>query len=132
MSICEFCRHNVLESKKTWDYHHVNPGALHDPADSTCVFCTRLAALVKAAQPGHHKENKARYRWTLREAPQIREIKSHASITFRPAPDEQGQEEGTQLLPEVRFDVFPEDGNLLSPGSERAVTDFCARFGLYS
>lgn len=116
MSICEFCRQNVLESKKTWDYHHISIGALHDPADPTCIFCTRLAALVKAAQLGPHKETKARYRWSLREAPQIRETESHAFITFRPIPDEKGQEEDTQLLPEVRFDVFPQDGNLLSLG----------------
>ncbi|KAL0934507.1 heterokaryon incompatibility protein [Colletotrichum truncatum] len=118
MIICQFCRRNVLESQKTWDYHHVNMAALKVSAESGCVFCKRLAPFVKTVHGGIQKETKALYRWTMREVPHIRETKSNVSITFRPVPDEQGEKESTRDLPEVRFYVFHEEDLGYIPNEE--------------
>ncbi|KAK2015912.1 HET-domain-containing protein [Colletotrichum eremochloae] len=101
MTICDFCRRTVLESNKTWGYHHVNATEFDAAAKSGCVFCRKLSASVGVLDD--IDDTTAFYRWSIRETAQIRETKSYISITFRPVP---GRGKG---LPEVRFDMLPED-----------------------
>ncbi|KAK2028283.1 hypothetical protein LX32DRAFT_407034 [Colletotrichum zoysiae] len=101
MSVCGFCRRTVLESNKTWGYHHVNAAEFDAAAKSGCVFCRNLAASVVNLNDSDDAD--AFYCWSMRETAQIRETKSNISITFRPVPGR------VQELPEVCFDMFSED-----------------------
>lgn len=116
-AVCQYCKDNVLESSKIWDYYDVD---LNTPKAPGCVFCTRLAPLIQKARArcSHGLERdggKATYRWNIRKAPQIRETSSHFSITFRPVPSSchECEKNNTGELPEVMFYLFPEDGTQL-------------------
>uniref|UniRef100_L2G647 Heterokaryon incompatibility protein n=1 Tax=Colletotrichum fructicola (strain Nara gc5) TaxID=1213859 RepID=L2G647_COLFN len=107
MAICELCRKNVLESKKTWDHHHINTDTFNDAADSDCTFCRKLGGFIKALRLKPRVD--PFYRWTMRETAQIRETKSYISITFRPVSSLDHEAFIGDRLPEVRFDMFPEE-----------------------
>ncbi|KAH9230649.1 hypothetical protein K456DRAFT_1918098 [Colletotrichum gloeosporioides 23] len=107
MAICELCRKNVLESKKTWDHHHINTDTFNDAADSDCTFCRKLGEFIKALRLKPRVD--PFYRWTMRETAQIRETKSYISITFRPVSSLDHEAFIGDRLPEVRFDMFPEE-----------------------
>ncbi|KAF0316115.1 heterokaryon incompatibility protein, partial [Colletotrichum asianum] len=107
MAICKRCRENVLESNKTWDYHHINTDTFNDAADSDCIFCRKLGGFVKELDFKPRVD--AFYRWTMRETAQIRETKSYISITFRPVSSLHREGEMGDQLPEVCFDMFPEE-----------------------
>lgn len=110
--ICEDCQLNILKSEKTWDYHHVTAAKLIAATGSGCVFCQKLAA---SAGVIHGKDDtEPLYRWTIRETAQTRETKSYISITFRPVVNTGHENNKSEELPEVRFDLFPEEGWLCS------------------
>ncbi|KAK1672359.1 heterokaryon incompatibility protein [Colletotrichum godetiae] len=111
MIICKFCQATVLESGKNWDYHHQDSDSFEDSLHSRCVFCTRLAEGLDKISPwfDHDLNVKALYRWNIRQAAQIRETKSHVSITFRPVPSRTCGKLKSDDLPEVTFYLFPEE-----------------------
>ncbi|CCF34787.1 TOL [Colletotrichum higginsianum] len=107
MMICEDCQLNILKSEKTWDYHHATAAKLIAATGSGCVFCQKLAA---SAGVIHGKDDtEPLYRWTIRETAQTRETKSYISITFRPVVNTGHENNKSEELPEVRFDLFPEE-----------------------
>ncbi|KAK2058659.1 heterokaryon incompatibility protein [Colletotrichum caudatum] len=109
MIICNFCRRNVLESKKAWGYHHVSAVAFKDAADSGCVICKRLAASVGDPQPWFVDNTTALYRWNMREAPQATDFQSYVTITFRSLPGRQHRDKDSESLPQHQFYLIPED-----------------------
>lgn len=134
--ICDFCRSTVLESGKTWGYHHEDPAQFDASVEAGCVFCTRLAERlgeepdkrpdVKTSEKPSETpsgspstvapwfdqvgDTKSLYRWNMRPAARIRETKSYVSITFRPVTGRTVGPKRSEDLPEVRFDLIPEDG----------------------
>lgn len=104
---------NVLESKKSWDYHRTEAVDFEHAAKSGCVFCKRLVPSQGTLQSWfeHKDEMKALYRWNMREAIQTRDTKSYVSITFRPVPGRENGGKKSEELPELRFDLFPEEGS---------------------
>ncbi|KAI5928600.1 heterokaryon incompatibility protein-domain-containing protein [Camillea tinctor] len=106
--ICDFCRITVLESGKTWGFHHSDSAALQISARQGCVFCVKLhphgpkAAINEQAKPW--------YWWSVRRSAKIREIQQHVVITFRPV-------DSGSALPDVTFYLLPEeDEQQLQPG----------------
>ncbi|KAF5528567.1 hypothetical protein CGCA056_v001768 [Colletotrichum aenigma] len=102
MAICELCRKNVLESKKTWDHHHINTDTFNDAADSNCTFCRKLGGFIKALRLKPRVD--PFYRWAMRETAQIRETKSYISITFRPVSSLDHEAYMGDRLPEIWID----------------------------
>ncbi|KAJ0292312.1 hypothetical protein CBS470a_003001 [Colletotrichum nupharicola] len=112
MGICDFCQRNVLESEKLWGYHHSDFVDFKDAAESGCVFCERLAHATQDLKSWFDNANgtPALYRWNMREAARMRDTSSFFSITFRPVPGRRKGEAKSEDLPELRFDLFPEEG----------------------
>lgn len=112
MGICDFCQRNVLESEKLWGYHHSDFVDFKDAAESGCVFCERLAHATQDLKSWFDNANgtPALYRWNMREAARMRDTSSFFSITFRPVPGRKKGEAKSEDLPELRFDLFPEEG----------------------
>ncbi|KAK1636318.1 heterokaryon incompatibility protein-domain-containing protein [Colletotrichum phormii] len=111
MIICKFCQATVLDSGKSWDYHHQDSDSFEGSLHSRCVFCTRLAEGLGEISPwfDHDLKVKSLYRWNIRQAAQIRETKSHVSITFRPVPSRTCGKLKSENLPEVTVYLFPEE-----------------------
>ncbi|KAL3302438.1 heterokaryon incompatibility protein [Colletotrichum asianum] len=112
MGICDFCQRNVLESEKLWGYHHSDFVNFKNAAESGCVFCERLAHATQDLKSWFDNTNEtpALYRWNTREAARMRDTGSFFSITFRPVPGRKKGEAKSEDLPELRFDLFPEEG----------------------
>ncbi|TQN71695.1 hypothetical protein CSHISOI_03820, partial [Colletotrichum shisoi] len=115
MMICEKC-HEILKPEKTWGHHHVTTAKLVDAKGSGCVFCQKLAA--SAGVVHSEDDTKPLYRWTIRATAQNRETKSYTSITFRPVLDTGHKTDKSENLPEVRFDLFPEEDLGFIPDEE--------------
>jgi hypothetical protein len=79
--ICSFCVETILESGKTWDFHHSSLESLRDSLDKKCPICVRLAA-DEDDQPA--ADTFPVYRWTIRQAANAREIQEVVILTFRP------------------------------------------------
>ncbi|KAK1705799.1 heterokaryon incompatibility protein [Colletotrichum lupini] len=111
MIICKFCRTTVLESGKLWDYHHQDSDSFKGSLRSQCVFCKRLAEGLGEINPwfDHDLKTKSLFRWNMRQVAQIRETKSHVSVTFRPVPGRACGDVKSDDLPEVTFYLFPEE-----------------------
>ncbi|KAI3557749.1 heterokaryon incompatibility protein [Colletotrichum abscissum] len=111
MIICKFCRTTVLESGKLWDYHHQDSDSFKGSLRSQCVFCKRLAEGLGEINPwfDHNLKTKSLFRWNMRQVAQIRETKSHVSVTFRPVPGRACGDVKSDDLPEVTFYLFPEE-----------------------
>ncbi|KAH0442151.1 heterokaryon incompatibility protein [Colletotrichum camelliae] len=112
MGICEFCQWNILESKNLWGYHHSDCANFKDAAKSGCVFCQRLAHATQDLKSWFDNANgtPALYRWNTREAARVRDTSSFVSIIFRPVPGRGKGKAKSDDLPELRFDLFPEEG----------------------
>ncbi|KAF6805994.1 heterokaryon incompatibility protein [Colletotrichum sojae] len=94
-----------------WGYHHSDAVAFRASVEQRCVFCARLAEKLGPLQPwfDHQDQPRALYRWTIRQTPRIRETKSHVSVIFRPVPGRVSGDMRSEDLPEVRFELFPEE-----------------------
>lgn len=113
MGICDFCRRNVLESTKLWDYHHSDFVDFKVAAESGCVFCARLAHATGGLKSWFDQASgtPALYRWNMCEAARMRDTTSYVSITFRPVPGREQGDATSEDLPELRFDMFLEEGS---------------------
>ncbi|KZL70436.1 heterokaryon incompatibility protein (TOL) [Colletotrichum tofieldiae] len=111
MGVCSFCQRNVLESKKLWGYHHSDFVNFEVAAGSNCVFCAKLSHATEGSKSWFDHANgiPALYRWSMREAARMRDTSSYVSITFRPVPGRKNGEALSEDLPELRFDMFPEE-----------------------
>ena len=105
--ICSFCRDSVLESGKTWDFHHRSVDQFRVSLRESCLFCTTLAQDLQDPDLwfGRVQKNEGVYRWTLRKAPRIRESHDSIALTFRAVSEEAGRE-----LPDRAFHLLPEEG----------------------
>ncbi|KAK2769742.1 heterokaryon incompatibility protein [Colletotrichum kahawae] len=123
MAICKLCRMHVLESNRTWGFHHISAANLHTAAEVDCIFCRKLAGFVATVDHRHHVG--AFYRWSIRDTAQIRETNSYISITFRPVSSREQEAQRAEELPEVRFDLFPKEdlGTIPSSRSFGSRTD---------
>ncbi|GKT76465.1 heterokaryon incompatibility protein [Colletotrichum tofieldiae] len=107
MEICDFCQQNVLESDNSWGYHHTDAVKFKNAAESGCVFCRKLLASIGTID--YNGGFKPVYRWSIRETTQIRESRSYVSVTFRPVFSQGHKAKESKMLPEIFFDLYPQD-----------------------
>jgi hypothetical protein len=104
-SLCPFCLHEVLESNKTWGYHH-SYDALRISKDN-CMVCNRLYEDVSSCFNPTPPSSQITHRWALRRMPRTREMDETVSLIFRAIIDETARE----ITPMMRqFFLIPDRG----------------------